>query len=172
MQGTGFCDMFLTLCLHPGFVMIANVPRHTFGLVQSKLIPFYHHILLCFIFVNLAIFASYHPRELLSPAESIQIVLFLISLITNAMNARWFSPVISKIMFKVQVIEKEHGLGQEVGRSANKEGYRLLQNKDPKYCDLRRRFMFYHAISSFSNLLSFLCNGANLVYIAAMLPTL
>ncbi|XP_040270960.1 transmembrane protein 205 isoform X1 [Bufo bufo] len=154
-----------------GFVMIRGVPRHTFGLVQSKLFPFYGHIVMCISFLNLTIYASYHPRELLSTSESLQIALFFISLILSALNARWFSPAITKAMFKMQEIEREHGLGGEIGLKANIEGYKLLREKDPKYLALRKTFFRYHGISSLCNLVSLLCNGANLVFTALLLPT-
>ncbi|XP_053319110.1 transmembrane protein 205 [Spea bombifrons] len=155
-----------------GFVLIRGVPRHTFGLVQSKLFPFYGHAVLLCSFLNLAVYAAYHPRDLLSPSESVQISLFFGSLILSALNARWFSPATSKSMFKMQAIEREHGLGGEVGLKANAEGYKLLREQDPKYQALRKRFMRYHGISSLCNLVCLLCNGANLVYTALLLPTL
>ncbi|CAJ0940551.1 unnamed protein product [Ranitomeya imitator] len=107
-----------------GFVMIRGVPRHMFGLVQSKLFPFYGHIVLGFSFLNLAIYAAYHPRELLSSTESVQIGLFFVSLILSALNARWFFPASTNVMFKMQAVEREHGLGAEIGLSANVEGYK------------------------------------------------
>ncbi|XP_075132158.1 transmembrane protein 205 [Leptodactylus fuscus] len=155
-----------------GFVMIRGVSRHTFGLVQSKLFPFYGHIVLCSSFLNLAIYAAYHPRELLSPSESVQIGLFFISLILSALNARWFSPATTKAMFKMQDIEREHGLGGEIGMSSNFEGYKWLREKDPKYQALRKTFMRYHGISSLCNLVSLLCNGANLVFTALLLQSI
>ncbi|CAH2272959.1 transmembrane 205 [Pelobates cultripes] len=155
-----------------GFVLIRGVPRHTFGLVQSKLFPFYNHIVLVFSFLSLAVYATYHPRDLLSPGETVQISLLFTSLILSALNARWFSPSTTKTMFKMQAIEKEHGLGGGVGLSANIEGYKLLREKDPKYQALRKSFLRYHGISSLCNLLCLLCNGANLVYTALLLPTI
>uniref|UniRef100_A0A671T6Q3 Transmembrane protein 205 n=1 Tax=Sinocyclocheilus anshuiensis TaxID=1608454 RepID=A0A671T6Q3_9TELE len=55
-----------------GFVLISQVSMHTFGLVQSKLFPFYFYCLLGADAVNLAIYAVYHPRELLDWHEGIQ----------------------------------------------------------------------------------------------------
>ncbi|XP_075062781.1 transmembrane protein 205 [Mixophyes fleayi] len=155
-----------------GFVMIRGVPRHTFGLVQSKLFPFYGHIVMCFSFLNLVVYAVYHPRELLSPSESVQVALFFTSLVASALNARWFSPSTSKAMFSIHAIEREHGLGAEIGLSANIEGYKRLREQDPKYKALRKTFMRYHGISSLCNLVSLLCNGASLVFTALLLPTL
>ncbi|KAM4676352.1 transmembrane protein 205 isoform 1-T2 [Discoglossus pictus] len=155
-----------------GFVLIRGVPRHTFGLVQSKLFPFYCHIVLGCSFLNLAIYAGYHPRELLSSSESVQMALFFFSLILAALHARWFSPTTSKIMFKLHTIEREHKLGGDVGMAANSEGYKRLREQDPKYQALRKSFLRYHGISSLCNLLSLLCNGANLIYTALLLSTI
>lgn len=101
-----------------------------------------------------------------------QIALFFISLILSALNARWFSPATTKAMFKMQDVEREHGLGGEIGLSANIEGYKSLREKDPKYQALRKNFMRYHGISSLCNLLTLLCHGANLVFTALLLPTI
>uniref|UniRef100_A0A674JWM1 Transmembrane protein 205 n=1 Tax=Terrapene triunguis TaxID=2587831 RepID=A0A674JWM1_9SAUR len=58
-----------------GFVLIRSVSRHTFGLVQSKLFPFYFYTLVACAVLNLSIFACYHPRELLSTGETLQVPL-------------------------------------------------------------------------------------------------
>ncbi|KAG8540088.1 hypothetical protein GDO81_019871 [Engystomops pustulosus] len=153
-------------------VMIRGLPRHTFGLVQSKLFPFYGHIIMGFSFLNLVVYATYHPRELLSTSESVQIALFFVTLILSALNARWFSPATTDAMFKIQDIEREHGLGGEIGLSANIEAYKRLREKDPKYRALRKTFMRYHGFSSLCNLVTLLCNGANLVFTALLLPSI
>ncbi|MEE6520398.1 hypothetical protein FKM82_018259 [Ascaphus truei] len=98
--------------------------------------------------------------------------LFFSSLVLSALNARWFSPTTSKIMFKIHAIEREHGLGGDVGFGSNSEGYQLLREQDPKYGALRRRFLWYHGISALCNLVLLFFNGANLGYIALILPTL
>jgi len=56
-----------------GFVLISQVSMHTFGLVQSKLFPFYFYCLLGGNAVSLAIYAVYHPRELLDWHEGVQV---------------------------------------------------------------------------------------------------
>ncbi|XP_062975440.1 transmembrane protein 205 [Elgaria multicarinata webbii] len=155
-----------------GFVLFRSVSRHTFGLVQSKLFPFYFYTLLGCTFLNLAIFASYHPRELLNTTETIQILLFFISLILTATNASWFSPVTTKIMFKMQEIEREHGLGKEVGPSGQQDAYKLLKEKDAKYQNLRQKFFTFHGLSSLCNLASVICTGVNLACLALHLDSL
>ncbi|CAI5796294.1 Transmembrane protein 205 [Podarcis lilfordi] len=155
-----------------GFVLFRGVSRHTFGLVQSKLFPFYFYTLLGCTFLNLAIFASYHPRELLSAWDTVQIVSFFIGLILAASNASWLSQVTTKTMFKMQEIEREHGLGDEVGLSARREAYQLLKEKDAKYQSLRQKFFKFHGLSSLCNLAGVFCTGVNLACLALQLDSL
>ncbi|KAL8164598.1 UNVERIFIED_CONTAM: hypothetical protein K2H54_054172 [Gekko kuhli] len=149
-----------------GFVLFRGVSRHTFGLVQSKLFPFYFYTLLGCSFLNLAIFAAYHPRELLSTGETIQIVLFFIGVILAATNASWFSRTTTKTMFKMQEVEREHGLGDEVGLSTRREDYQRLKEKDAKYRALRQKFFTFHGLSSLCNLACVVCTGVNLAFLA------
>ncbi|XP_030052818.1 transmembrane protein 205 [Microcaecilia unicolor] len=155
-----------------GFVLIREVSRHTFGLVQSKLFPFYFYAVLGCSFLNLALYAMYHPRELLSSGETLQISLFFICMVLAAVNARWFSPTTTKAMLKMQEIEKEHGLGLEVGLQAQREAYQKLREQDPKYRGLRQKFFRYHGLSSLCNLVSVLATGVNLCCAALHLHAL
>ncbi|XP_066473024.1 transmembrane protein 205 [Tiliqua scincoides] len=155
-----------------GFVLFRSVSRHTFGLVQSKLFPFYFYTLLGCTFLNLAIFAAYHPRELLTFMETIQIALFFTCLILTAVNASWFSPATTKTMLKMQAVEREHGLGEEVGHSSQREAYQLLKEKDAKYQKLRQKFFTYHGLSSLLNLVCVICTGVNLACLALHLDSL
>ncbi|XP_048343590.1 transmembrane protein 205 [Sphaerodactylus townsendi] len=155
-----------------GFVLFRGVSRHTFGLVQSKLFPFYFYTLLGCTFLNLGIFATYHPRELLNTRETIQIVLFFVCLVLAAANASWFSQTTTKTMFKMQEIEREHGLGEEVGLSVHREAYQRLKEKDAKYRALRQKFFTFHGLSSLCNLACVVCTGVNLVCLALHLDSL
>lgn len=56
-----------------GFALVRQVTLHTFGLVQSKLFPVYFYCLMGSNVVNLAVYAVYHPRELLDWHESLQV---------------------------------------------------------------------------------------------------
>ncbi|XP_069087974.1 transmembrane protein 205 isoform X2 [Pleurodeles waltl] len=164
--------MQLWMTFIAGFVLIRGVSRHTFGLVQSKLFPFYFYSVLGCAFLNLSIYATYHPRELLSPSESLQILLFFLCLVLAAVNAQWLSQSTNKTMLKMQEIEREHGLGDEVGRKEKREAYKALQEKDPKYKALRHKFFRYHGLSSLCNLVCMVCNGVNLAYAGLQLSEL
>lgn len=55
------------------FALVRQLTIHTFSLVQSKLIPVYLYCLMGCNVVSLAVYAVYHPRELLDWHESVQV---------------------------------------------------------------------------------------------------
>lgn len=61
------------MCVPAGIVLVRQVSRHTFGLVQSKLFPVYFYCLLGSNVVNLAVHAVYHPCDLLDWHGSVQV---------------------------------------------------------------------------------------------------
>ncbi|KAM9394417.1 transmembrane protein 205 isoform 2-T2 [Pholidichthys leucotaenia] len=155
-----------------GFVLIKQVSRHNFGLVQSKLFPVYFYCLLGSNFVSLAVFAVYHPRELLDWHESVQMLLFFAALVTSGLNGQWFGPTATEVMFQMWQVEKEHGLGEEIGLGTKREAYAKLSEQDPKYKAYRRKFGRYHGLSSLCNLTGFICTTINLIYTALKLSTI
>ncbi|XP_058864121.1 transmembrane protein 205-like [Acipenser ruthenus] len=167
----GSWGMQLWVTFVSGFVLAAGVSRHTFGLVQSKLFPFYFYGVLVSSFLNLAVYAAYHPRELLDTYEAVQMALFFSCVLLAGLNAQWFSPTVTEAMFLMQEVEREHGLGGEVGVRTSKEAYSKLREQDPKYKSLRGTFYRYHGLSSLCNLLCVVCTGASLVYTALNLRT-
>lgn len=54
--------------------MRSRLPRHTYGFIQRELCPYYFHIGSTCAFLNLTLFAMYHPSELLSEEETTQVV--------------------------------------------------------------------------------------------------
>lgn len=56
-----------------GFVMGSCLPRHTYGFIQRQLFPYYCHISSACAFLNLTLFAMYHPSELLSDEQTTQV---------------------------------------------------------------------------------------------------
>uniref|UniRef100_A0A8C3SQK6 Transmembrane protein 205 n=1 Tax=Chelydra serpentina TaxID=8475 RepID=A0A8C3SQK6_CHESE len=155
-----------------GFVLIRSVSRHTFGLVQSKLFPFYFYTLVACAFLNLSIFAFYHPRELLSTMETLQGSLYVVCLLLASVNAMGLSPATTAAMFRLQAIEREHGLGGEVGLAARRETYQQLRERDPKYQAARQTFFKRHGLSTLCNLVCLACNGVNLLCLALDLGSL
>ncbi|XP_061567553.1 transmembrane protein 205 [Cololabis saira] len=155
-----------------GFALVQQVTRHTFGLVQSKLFPVYFYCLLGSNFVSLALYAVYHPRELLDWHESLQMGLFFVSLVMAGLNARWFGPAATEVMFQMREVEEEHGLGNQIGLSSEREAFAKLKEQDPKYKAFKSLFGRYHGLSSLCNLLGFICITVNLIYTALNLSTI
>ncbi|XP_034045642.1 transmembrane protein 205 [Thalassophryne amazonica] len=154
-----------------GFALIKQVSLHTFGLVQSKLFPIYFYCLVGSSVVNLSVYAVYHPRELLDWHESVQMILYFVVLVTAGLNAQWFGPVINEVLLQKMEVEKEHGLGNQIGFGSQKEAYDKLQVQDTKYKACRSKFGRYHGLSSLCNLIGFMCTTTNLIYTALNLST-
>lgn len=155
-----------------GFALVKQVSLHTFGLVQSKLFPVYFYCLLGSNLASLAVYAVYHPRELLDWHESVQMAMFFAALITAGLNAQWFGPAATEAMFQTRAVEEEHGLGKQVGLGSQREEYAKLREQDPKYRAYKKTFGQYHGLSNLCNLIGFICTTTNLVYTALKLSTI
>ncbi|NXO02038.1 TM205 protein, partial [Rhinopomastus cyanomelas] len=154
-----------------GFVMSRHLPRHTFGSIQRELFPYYFHISSACAFLNLTLFAMYHPSELLTDQQTTQIIVFFICVAASVLNTQWFGQVTSDIVVDMHLIERSHGLGQEVGLVTSKS-CRELHASNPGYRQLSQQFTLYHTLSSLCNFCCIACNGLSLYYLAAQLPAL
>ncbi|NXJ88545.1 TM205 protein, partial [Corythaixoides concolor] len=151
-----------------GFVMGSHLPRHTYSSVQRKLFPYYFHIGSACAFLNLTLFAMYHPSELLSDEQTTQIVVFFVCVAASVLNTQWFGKVTSDIVADMHLIERSHGLGQELGLITSRS-CEQLRASNPSYRQLASQFTLYHALSSLCNLCCIICNGLSLYYLAAHL---
>ncbi|KAF1414459.1 hypothetical protein FQV23_0010226, partial [Spheniscus humboldti] len=154
-----------------GFVMGSRLPRHTYGFIQHELFPYYFHIGSACAFLNLTLFAMYHPSELLSDEQTTQIFVFFVCVAASVLNTQWFGQVTSDIVADMHLVERSHGLGQEVGLFASKS-CRQLRASNPSYGQLSRQLTLYWALSSLCNLCCIACNGLSLYYLAARLSAL
>ncbi|XP_076196264.1 transmembrane protein 205 [Aptenodytes patagonicus] len=154
-----------------GFVMGSRLPRHTYGFIQQELFPYYFHIGSTCAFLNLTLFAMYHPSELLSDEQTTQIFVFFVCVAASVLNTQWFGQVTSDIVADMHLVERSHGLGQEVGLFASKS-CRQLRASNPSYGQLSRQLTLYRALSSLCNLCCIACNGLSLYYLAARLSAL
>ncbi|KAM5238720.1 transmembrane protein 205 [Ctenodactylus gundi] len=170
---SGAWGMQLWVTFASGFLLFRNLPRHTFGLVQSKLFPLYFHISVGCAFVNLCLSASQHAWVRLTFWEVSQLCLLFLSLALATVNARWLEARTTAAMWALQAMEKERGLGGEVpGRHQGPDPYRQLREKDPKYSALRQNFFYYHGLSSLCNLGCLVTNGLSLAALALSLRSL
>ncbi|XP_006898852.1 PREDICTED: transmembrane protein 205 [Elephantulus edwardii] len=168
LSGAWGMQMWITFV--SGFLLFPALPRHTFGLVQSKLFPFYFHICMVCAFVNFGILVSQLTWAQLTFWETSQFCLLLLCLLLAVINARWLEPRTTAAMWAMQALEKDRGLGGEMPSS--REGphpYHQLREQDPKYSSLRRIFFRYHGFSNLCNLGCLLSNGFCLVGLALSL---
>ncbi|XP_049644515.1 transmembrane protein 205 [Suncus etruscus] len=170
---SGVWGMQMWVTFASGFLLFRGLPRHTFGLVQSKLFPAYFHVSVGCAFANLCILVSQYSWAQLTFWETSQLFLLLLSFMLAAANDLWLEPRTSAAMWALHRVEKERGLGQEVpGSRQGPDPYRQLQAQDPKYSALRKTFFRYHGLSSLCNLGCLLANGLCLAGLALGLQTL
>lgn len=60
-----------------------HLNRHTYGFIQSRLVPFYLHLGSACAFFNLTIFAVHHPSDTLDDREAFQVSRVLTSVFTE-----------------------------------------------------------------------------------------
>lgn len=176
-----------------------HLNRHTYGFIQSRLVPFYLHLGSACAFFNLTIYAVYHPSDMLNDREAFQvchvfavsaktqhgilrlklrsalphqIFIFFVSVTVAAINAQWFGQMASEIMADMHLIEQACGLGQDIGLSSNREAYAKLCETDIKYRHLSSRLWLYRLLSSLCNVCCIGCNFYSLCYMAENLNTL
>lgn len=98
--------------------------------------------------------------------------LYFLVLVMAALNARWFGPAATEVMFQLRKIEEEHGLGNQIGLGSQREEYAKLKEQDPKYRAHKSTFGRYHGLSNLCNLIGFVCTTINLIYTALNLSTI
>lgn len=103
---------------------------------------------------------------------SLQMGLYFVAVIMAGLNGQWFGPSATEVMFHLREVEKEHGLGNQIGRGSQKEAYAKLKEQDPKYRGYKRMFGRYHGLSSLCNLIGFICTTTNLIYTALNLSSI
>ncbi|KAM8873961.1 transmembrane protein 205 [Spinachia spinachia] len=154
------------------FVMDNHLNRHTYGFIQSRLVPFYLHLGSACAFFNLTIFAVHHPSDSLDDREAFQIFTLFVSVTVAAVNAQWFGQMTSDLMADMHLVEQACGLGQDIGLSSNREAYAKLSDTDAKYRGLSSRLRLYRLLSSLCNLCCIGCNFSSLCYMAENLRAL
>lgn len=98
--------------------------------------------------------------------------LYFVAVIMAGLNAQWFGPSATEVMFKLREVEQEHGLGNQIGIGSQREAYTKLREQDPKYKAYKSTFGVYHGLSNLCNLIGFICTTTNIVYTALNLHTI
>ncbi|CAI5950651.1 unnamed protein product [Closterium sp. NIES-65] len=160
-----------------GVIMFRHLPRHTFGSIQGRLFPAYFRLMaLSSALSALALKLTLNPAAAAAAGEAagsgagglqqVQLLLLVAALSAALLNLLLFEPITTKIMRERHRVEKEAGIGQEVGLSRNREVART--NKE--LAAVNRRFGMWHGMSSLSNLVALCSLGANAWFLAQQLP--
>lgn len=95
--------------------------------------------------------ATTHPWLSATRRERLQIVALGVSLFTVVFNLLVFQPLTVKIMKQRHKIEKDSGIGSEVGRSKNLE----VAKSNPELAKINKTFGMVHGFSSLANIFCF-----------------
>jgi hypothetical protein len=148
-----------------GIVMFQNLPRHTFGRLQSKLFPVY------FMFSAVMLVLSITSASALSWSQHSYNFLPLYTILaTILINLIYLEPNTTAVMFERHVVERKLGTGQEVG---------IIKPKDPKIANdpelkaLSKKFGMLHGMSTLMNLVALAvgCFWANVLTQQMMMTT-
>lgn len=125
--------MYTTFVL--GMTMYKNLPRRTFGTLQSKLFPKF--FALCSLTIALQLLTL---SALNIDTKTSQLVMGM-AFVMTLLNVVWLEPQSTKIMFaRYELEDKEGGTGTA------------------EYNKLKKDFAIYHGLSSLTNLIA-LCGG-------------
>ncbi|CAL9750312.1 unnamed protein product [Musa acuminata subsp. burmannicoides] len=134
-----------------GIIMFKNLPRHQFGNLQGKMFPAYFMVLSVCAAVSVAAFAYLHPWSLASPIERYQLGFLLSALGFDLSNLIVFTPMTIEMMKKRHKIERDLGIGEEVGGSKNLEAAKT----NPLLAAMNKKFGMIHGLSSLANIMAF-----------------
>ncbi|GJP36655.1 hypothetical protein CLOM_g21140 [Closterium sp. NIES-68] len=155
-----------------GVIMFRHLPRHTFGRIQGRLFPAYFRLValtsaLAALALKLRLsWAASGAAEAAGALQHVQLLLLLAALSGALLNLLLLEPITTKIMQERHRIEKEAGIGEEVGLSRNREVART--NKE--LAAVNRRFGMWHGMSSLSNLVALCSLGAHAWFLSQQLP--
>ncbi|XP_038988452.1 transmembrane protein 205-like [Phoenix dactylifera] len=134
-----------------GIIMFKNLPRHQFGNLQSKMFPAYFMAVSVCAAISVAAFAYLHPWKSASSLERYQLGFLLSSLGFNLSNLFVFTPMTIEMMMRRHKVERELGIGEEVGWSKNME----VAKSNPKLAAMNKKFGMIHGLSSLANIMAF-----------------
>ncbi|KAJ9696631.1 hypothetical protein PVL29_008711 [Vitis rotundifolia] len=134
-----------------GIIMFKNLPRHTFGNLQSKMFPAYFSMVGVCCAVSTASFGYLHPWKSSSTAEKYQLGFLLSAFAFSLTNLLVFTPMTIKVMKQRHKVEREHNIGEEIGWSKNQE----VAKVNPKLAAMNKKFGMIHGLSSLANIMSF-----------------
>lgn len=140
-----------------GLTLYFTLPRHTFGSVQKILFPKYFSINAVLSLITLFTYVKSHGVSESIVQVTVLVLCFLIELVIRL----YVSPILVKLMTIKNSMEKQAGVGMEVG---NFLPGRL--GACPRYIDVHRRFRKVHMAVAIGNMLCMGLTTAHLNYLS------
>uniref|UniRef100_A0A0D9XV90 TMEM205-like domain-containing protein n=1 Tax=Leersia perrieri TaxID=77586 RepID=A0A0D9XV90_9ORYZ len=148
-----------------GIVMFKYLPRHQFGSLQGKMFPAYFMLISACSAISVAAFAYLHPWKTASTIERYQLGFLLAALGFDLSNLLVFTPMTIEMMMRRHKMEKDLGIGSEVGFSKNTE----VAKKSPALAAMNKKFGMIHGLSSLANIMAFGSLAMHSWYLASKL---
>ncbi|WVZ49750.1 hypothetical protein U9M48_001080 [Paspalum notatum var. saurae] len=101
--------------------------------------------------ISVAAFAYVHPWKASSTIERYQLGFLILALGCNLSNLLVFTPMMVEMMTKKYKMEKDLGIGTEVGYSRNVE----MAKKSPALAAMKWKFRMIHVLSTLASLMAF-----------------
>lgn len=140
-----------------GLSLYFALPRHTFGSVQIILFPKYFSVNSILSFTTICAFIRCHT----SSDHHFQIFFLVSCFLIELVIRLYLTPTLVKLMLEKTHIEKEAGIGLEVGEY--KPG---CLAKCPHYLMIHTSFRKVHMIVAIGNMMCMACTIAHLFYLA------
>nr|BBD82320.1 unknown protein [Oryza sativa Indica Group]BBF89978.1 putative transmembrane protein 205 [Oryza rufipogon] len=148
-----------------GIVMFKYLPRHQFGSLQGKMFPAYFMLISVCSAISVAAFAYLHPWKTASTIERYQLGFLISALGFDLSNLLVFTPMTTEMMMRRHKIEKDLGIGSEVGFSKNAE----VARTSPTLAAMNKKFGMIHGLSSLANIMAFGSLAMHSWYLASKL---
>ncbi|XP_068243981.1 transmembrane protein 205 [Palaemon carinicauda] len=147
-----------------GLALFFSVPRHVFAQVQQVLFPLYFMCNAVLMLIAVVTYTQHHPTHLWDTHQLTQGIILVTSFLVNLGIRLYLAPVLTKLITIKMAIEREAGLGQEIG--TNRPGHLV---HCPHYMRLYRAFRKTHMAIAAGNIVTVAATSLHLYYVATKL---
>lgn len=144
-----------------GLALFFSVPRHVFAQVQVVLFPLYFLLKAVLLLLALFAYTQHRPTHTWNTSQFVQGTLLAVGFLVNLAIRLYLSPPLISLITIKMAIEREEGLGKEVGTSAPGR----LQHC-PHYMRMHRAFRKIHAMIAVGNIISMATTSLHLYNLA------
>ncbi|XP_076361869.1 transmembrane protein 205 [Tachypleus tridentatus] len=149
-----------------GIVLFFKLPRNLFSMVQKQLFPKYFLLNTFLSFVTLITFVG-HQSNSSNSEPRVQIWALSLCFLIQVVARLYILPVMVGLLEARHAIEKEAGIGMEVGRH---DPGRLRYC--PHYTKLHIQFRKFHILCAIVNMIAIICNVVHMCHLASKLCNL